>query len=99
MLNEHTLDADTLQLMADLEQGLKEAQAGIYARVHTPEQIMARRGRPVGSTKADAKQQATIRFDPDVLAALRATGKGWQVRLNEMARREVFGRHRPTLTT
>jgi uncharacterized protein (DUF4415 family) len=87
-------DAETLQFMADLEQSLKEAKAGTYARVHTPEQIMARRGRPVGSTKADAKQQATIRFDRDVLAALRATGRGWQVRLNEMARREVFGRHR-----
>lgn len=40
------VDADTAQLMRDLEQGLAEAQAGVYARITTPEQIAARRGRP-----------------------------------------------------
>ncbi len=45
-----------------------------------------RRGRPVGTTKADAKVSITIRFDADVLAALRATGPGWQTRVNEVLR-------------
>lgn len=45
-----------------------------------------RRGRPVGSTKAAPKVQTAIRFDPDVLAGLRATGRGWQTRVNEAAR-------------
>jgi uncharacterized protein (DUF4415 family) len=40
------------------------------------------RGRPVGSTK----EQIAIRFDADVLAALRATGKGWQTRVNSVMR-------------
>ena len=36
---------------------------------------MARRaGRPVGTTKADTKVSTTIRFDPDVLDALKAAG-------------------------
>ncbi len=45
-----------------------------------------KRGRPLGSVKADAKQVATLRFDPDVLAALRATGDGWQTRVNNTLR-------------
>lgn len=80
-------DAETLQFMADLEQSLKEAKAGVFAAVHTPEQIMARRaGRPVGSVKPDTKAPVKIRLDPDVLAALRATGDGWQTRINDTLR-------------
>jgi uncharacterized protein (DUF4415 family) len=36
-------------------------------------------GRPVGSGN---KEQVAIRFDRDVLAAFRATGSGWQTRMN-----------------
>ncbi|MDR2011979.1 MAG: BrnA antitoxin family protein [Rhodanobacter sp.] len=45
-----------------------------------------KRGRPIGSSKAAPKVQTAIRFDPDVLAALRATGRGWQTRVNEVMR-------------
>lgn len=45
-----------------------------------------KRGRPVGSVKPGAKQVATLRFDADVLAALRDTGDGWQTRTNDMLR-------------
>jgi uncharacterized protein (DUF4415 family) len=43
------------------------------------------RGRPV---KADneRKQQVTLRLSPDVLEALRATGEGWQTRIDETLR-------------
>ena len=57
-----------------------------FARRHTPEMIAeykARRvGRPVGSQKAKPKVPTTIRFDADVLAALKASGRGWQTRVN-----------------
>ena len=36
--------------------------------------------------KAPLKKPTTIRLDADVLAALKATGDGWQTRLNEMVR-------------
>jgi uncharacterized protein (DUF4415 family) len=39
-----------------------------------------------GAQKAPLKQSTTIRFDPDVLAALKASGKGWQTRVNEAMR-------------
>jgi uncharacterized protein (DUF4415 family) len=41
------------------------------------------RGRP---RSAAAKQQVTIRLDPELLEKLRATGPGWQTRLNDAVR-------------
>jgi uncharacterized protein (DUF4415 family) len=45
-----------------------------------------KRGRPAGSTKTDAKQAVKLRLDPDVLTVLRATGPGWQTRINTILR-------------
>jgi uncharacterized protein (DUF4415 family) len=83
-----TVDADTAQLMRDLEQGLQEVQTGAYAAVHTPQKIAgyAKRGRPVGSVQEVTKEPVKIRLDSDVLAALRATGDGWQTRINDTLR-------------
>jgi len=47
---------------------------------------IVRRGRPVGSVKESPKKQTAIRFDEDVLEGLRATGKGWQTRVNDVMR-------------
>lgn len=44
------------------------------------------RGRPVAEI---VKERITIRLDADVLAALRATGKGWQTRVNDAMREWV----------
>ena len=46
----------------------------------------ARRGRPHGTTKADAKRAVTIRYSQEVLDAFRASGPGWQVRMNDALR-------------
>jgi len=44
---------------------------------------LIRRGRPKAAvTKVPVK----LRLDPDVLEALRATGDGWQTRVNEALR-------------
>lgn len=42
-----------------------------------------------GGRKPDpnAKQLLTLRLDPDVIAAFRATGDGWQTRMNEALRK------------
>lgn len=47
-----------------------------------------------GPQKAPLKQPTTIRFDADVLEALKATGRGWQTRVNE-AMREWVKTHGP----
>ena len=76
----------------DFEQALlrsvDQMHSGVFARTHTPTDIATykARGRPVGSIKANAKLASKIRFDPDVLAALKATGKGWKTRVNDTMR-------------
>lgn len=47
-----------------------------------------------GPQKAPTKIPTTIRFDSDVLAALKASGRGWQTRVNE-AMREVLKLNKP----
>ena len=44
---------------------------------------LVRRGRPKAATP---KQALTIRYDADVVAAFKATGKGWQTRMNDALR-------------
>ena len=47
---------------------------------------LVRRGR--GRPKLDSpKQQVTMRLDADLIAAMRATGPGWQVRVNDALRK------------
>ena len=38
--------------------------------------------RPRGPQKAPTKQATTIRLSPDVMAAFKATGTGWQTRID-----------------
>lgn len=42
-----------------------------------------------GPQRKPLKVPTTIRFDADVLAALKATGRGWQTRVNEAMREWV----------
>lgn len=47
---------------------------------------MVRRGRPLGS---GSKTQVTLRLDTAALEAFKATGAGWQVRINTLLREAV----------
>jgi|AraplaMF_Cvi_mMS_1032046.scaffolds.fasta_scaffold11175_4 uncharacterized protein (DUF4415 family) len=51
-----------------------------------PELIAAVR-RYRGQQKAPTKQMVTLRLDPDVVEAFRATGAGWQGRMNDALRK------------
>ncbi len=53
--------------------------------------VLVRRGRP---PVEHPKQRATLRFDADVLTRLRATGPGWQTKVNA-ALREWLDRQAP----
>jgi len=52
-------------------------------------QLRPPRGRPRASVK---KVAISVRIDPDVLEALRATGDGWQRRVNATLRRAFVGK-------
>lgn len=54
------------------------AEADLYAG-----DKLVRRGRPPKDT---TKVLTTLRLDPDVVAGLRATGSGWQTRVNDAMR-------------
>lgn len=87
MTNRKAPDPEILAFEAAVLRSLDQADRGEYAAVHTPETIKIRaRGRPVGSLQATTKQAVKLRLDADVLEALRATGEGWQTRINDMLR-------------
>jgi uncharacterized protein (DUF4415 family) len=50
---------------------------------------LIRRGRP--PSPETRKQPVKIRLDPDLVAALRASGPGWQTRVNAALREAVLG--------
>lgn len=52
---------------------------------------LVRRGRP---HSAQPKQALTVRYDADIIMAFRATGKGWQSRMND-ALRDWLKSHTP----
>lgn len=49
------------------------------------------RGRPAS---AQRKQQVTVRYSPEVIAWFKATGDGWQTRMDEVLRAYVARRIR-----
>jgi uncharacterized protein (DUF4415 family) len=59
----------------DWSQGTVTAGGGVAATI-----AVIRRTR--GPNKRPAKEQVAIRLDPDVVGALRASGPGWQTRVN-----------------
>lgn len=60
---------------------------GTMTRAFTPDEIQARRGRPpLGS---EAKVQQSLRLSREVVDHFRATGPGWQARIDEVLRRHV----------
>jgi uncharacterized protein (DUF4415 family) len=88
-------DSEVAAFEEALLRSLEQSVSGRIARVSTPVDIASRkRGRPQGSVKVTPKVQTAIRFDADVLAGLKATGKGWQTRVNE-AMREWLNSHSP----
>lgn len=48
-------------------------------------ELRAKRGRPAKAPE-DRKEQIALRLDREVLAVLRATGPGWQTRVNTILR-------------
>ena len=53
----------------------------------SPDRVLKRRGRPPAVV---TKEKVPLRLDPDVVAFFRATGDGWQTRINA-ALRKVAG--------
>ncbi|ALM83012.1 BrnA antitoxin family protein [Bordetella sp. N] len=89
------VDPEIAAFEASVLRGLDQALNGQYARVSKPADIVARRaGRPVGSKAEVHKVATTIRFDPEVLEGFKATGRGWQTRINDILK-DWLRQHQP----
>ena len=67
----------------------KEVLPEIFSKTVAAEMLKPKRGRPVSAHK---KESIAIRLDADVLAALKASGDGWQTRINDALRALFIGR-------
>lgn len=52
---------------------------GLFGNAQGTEMLKPRRGRPKSAT---TKERVNLRFDPGVLEQFRASGPGWQTRMN-----------------
>ena len=61
----------------------REVLHEIFSKEVADEMLSKKPGRPLGS---GVKESKTVRFDRDILDAFKATGKGWQTRMNDALR-------------
>lgn len=67
------------------------ARAKPAAEYYGKERLARLTGRPP-SPPERLKVSTTLRLDPDVLEAIKATGKGWQTRVNQELRERYIGK-------
>jgi uncharacterized protein (DUF4415 family) len=77
------------RIQADIESTTPEEDAAIHAAALTdpdnlPNRFPQRIGRPPAAL---TKQAITLRIDREVVAKFRATGEGWQTRMNDALKR------------
>ena len=69
-----------------------EVLPGLFGKPQADAMLRPRRGRPPATHR---KEQVSLRLDPDVIEAFRATGPGWQTRMNQALRDWLSEHHRP----
>jgi len=89
------IEQDAGEQIPELRESLQDVKDGNYQVA----QFKNKRGRPVGSKAKNTKLIATFRLDPDVLQQLRASGKGWQTRVNAFLRSAIDEGKFPNLTS
>lgn len=84
-IDEHWVDPDDAPEWT--EEHFRHAQLSIDGKVvRKAVGTWNRPGRPVSE---NPKKQVTLRLDPDVIEKFRATGKGWQSRINTELRKAL----------
>lgn len=63
----------------------------MYGLEGLPKEAQSAVRRFIGRPRVEhPKEKVTVRFDPEILAALRAKGKGWQTKLNAVVRQAIL---------
>ena len=82
-------DSDSPELGAEFFANAKPATEVLGTSVVKALAAKRGRGRPAGSIAEETKAKVNLRLDQDVLERLRATGKGWQTRVNAALRADL----------
>ncbi|MDR0781911.1 MAG: BrnA antitoxin family protein [Pseudomonadales bacterium] len=82
-------DGEVRELTAADFKRMRPASEVLPPKLYAGLVAMNRRAGVRGAGKKPVKVQTAIRFDPEVLAALRSTGRGWQTRVNDVMREWV----------
>jgi uncharacterized protein (DUF4415 family) len=86
----YLIDDDNPELtdeqLANLRPASEVLPPELYAR------LTARRPGQRGAQKAPTKVAVTLRLDPEVVAAFKADGPGWQTRINQALKKIVARR-------
>lgn len=82
-------DPDNPELTEEFFKNARPASEVLPTEVYNQLMTLRGRGRPRGSVAAQTKDQVTLRLDHDVLEALKATGRGWQTRVNDLLRADI----------
>jgi uncharacterized protein (DUF4415 family) len=69
----------------------RELTAGDFARMRPFAEVMKQRGRPKSTVH---KAPVTVRLDPEIVEFFRASGRGWQTRMNEALAKYVHQQRR-----
>ena len=94
-------ERDPMKPLTDAEGEVRELQDEDFARMKRfdalPREMQAKLRRVRGKQKAPTKELISLRVSRDVLGRFRATGDGWQTRMDEalrewIERRGVKGR-------
>jgi len=80
----HSTDRKLRTLTDEEEAGIQKGNAEDPDNPEWIESIRRQRGRPAVEAP---KRQISLRLDPDVIDAFKATGKGWRGRINEALRK------------
>lgn len=82
--------------LTDRNGNVRELAREDFARFRSAPEVLPKaitgalkRGRPKLETP---RQMVSLRLEPEVVAALRATGRGWQTRVNALLRDAVLKR-------
>ncbi len=87
-------DPDTPELDAQWFARARPAADVLPPKLYAELLAMNRRAGVRGAQKAPTKQATTIRLSPEVMAAFKATGAGWQTRIDE-ALKDWLRTHKP----
>jgi len=92
-MQKHLMLPDGRKILLNTLEEEAQINAGIAADPDTHEvshaEFAVMRRKPGRPAAAVVRPMLSIRVDPDVAAALRASGKGWQTRVNALLRQAV----------